>query len=71
MNVLRIAVGDHVVLRKAHACGGSEWTITRVGADVGLVCAKCGRRVLLERLLFERSVRELRRSAATSPQEES
>ena len=63
-------MGDVVRLRKPHACGGSEWTVYRTGVDIGVVCAKCGRRVLIERERFERRARIIRRSAATSPQEE-
>lgn len=71
MEPTKLAVGDRVVLRKVHACGGSEWVVTRIGADVGIVCATCGRRVMLEREVFERRARVIRPSAATSPQEES
>ena len=44
-----INLGDHVRLRKAHPCGGYEWEIVRLGADIGLVCLTCGHRVLLTR----------------------
>jgi hypothetical protein len=44
-----IQVGDRVRLRKAHPCGSAEWIIYRVGADVGLRCTGCGRRVMLTR----------------------
>lgn len=71
MEWLRIAAGDRVRLRKPHPCGGNEWIVCRTGADIGLVCATCGRRVMLERELFERSARLIRPPAATSPQEES
>ena len=56
---MRVVVGMRVRLRKAHPCGGDEWTITRAGADVGMACAKCGRRVLLEREEFERRVKQV------------
>jgi hypothetical protein len=46
--------GDLVRLRKAHPCGGRDWQVTRIGADIGLTCATCGRRVLLTRDEFER-----------------
>ena len=29
--------------RKKHPCGGNTWKIIRVGADVKLECATCGR----------------------------
>jgi len=35
-----------------------EWEVVRVGADIGLKCLKCQRRVLLERRVFERRVKE-------------
>ena len=53
-----IKLGDVVRLRKAHPCGSYEWEVVRVGADIGLKCLKCQRRVLLERSIFERRVKE-------------
>ena len=52
-----IRVGDVVQMRKAHPCGGLEWEVTRVGADIGIRCLTCGRRVLLPRSRFEKRVR--------------
>jgi hypothetical protein len=43
-----------VALRKPHACGGRAWQILRIGADVGLKCATCGRRIEMSRDEFER-----------------
>lgn len=54
-----VVVGMRVRMRKSHPCGGDEWTVTRAGADVGIVCARCGRRVMLEREEFERRVKEV------------
>ena len=55
---IEIKLGDIVRLRKAHACGSYEWEVVRVGADIGLKCLKCQRKVLLERGVFERGVKE-------------
>ena len=44
-----LGIGDVVRLRKPHPCGGYEWQVVRLGADIGLVCLTCGRRVLLTR----------------------
>jgi hypothetical protein len=59
MNVLQVSVGDTATLRKQHPCGGFSWTVTRVGADIGLQCEQCGRRVFLDREEFERRVRRI------------
>ena len=55
--VLELRVGDRLTLAKQHPCGAREWNVTRVGADIGLTCAGCGRRVLLERRELERRFR--------------
>ena len=52
--VVEFAAGDHVRLRKPHPCGASTWKVVRIGADIGLACDGCGRRVLLERRDLER-----------------
>jgi hypothetical protein len=54
-----IKIGDIVRLRKPHPCGSYEWEIIRVGADIGIKCLKCQRRVLLERHNFERRLKEV------------
>jgi hypothetical protein len=56
---IEINLGDVVRMRKAHPCGSYEWEVVRVGADIDLKCLKCQRRVLLERGVFERRVKEL------------
>jgi hypothetical protein len=47
-------LGDIVRLRRAHACGGASWRVDRLGADLGLRCTTCGRRLLLARIEVER-----------------
>ncbi len=59
-DVLRLRVGDVAVMTKPHACGSSEWEIVRVGADIGMRCLGCRRRVLLERPYFTKRVKEIR-----------
>ncbi|MDI3269608.1 MAG: DUF951 domain-containing protein [Bacillota bacterium] len=51
-----LQIGQRVKLRRPHACGGDEWQIFRVGADVGLRCLTCGRRLLLPRGQLERRI---------------
>ncbi len=49
-----VHIDDEVRLRKPHPCGANHWLVVRVGADIGLKCMKCGRRVLLPRSVFEK-----------------
>lgn len=55
--VMEIRLGDVVQLRKVHPCGGYDWEVVRLGADIGMRCVTCRRRVLLERPTFERRVK--------------
>jgi hypothetical protein len=52
--VLELFLGDVVRLRRRHPCGGDEWLVDRLGADIGMRCLACGRHVLLERAVLER-----------------
>ena len=56
---MEIQLGDIVRMKKPHPCGGTDWEITRVGADVKLKCLTCGRVVMLERYVFEKRVKNL------------
>ena len=62
-------VDDQVRLRKAHPCGGTDWVVYRLGADIGLRCGTCGHRVLVPRRELERRVVRLFRPAAPAPSE--
>jgi hypothetical protein len=52
--VLEFLLGDVVRLRRRHPCGGDEWRVDRLGADIGLRCLSCGRHVLIDRRTVER-----------------
>ena len=54
-----VKIGDVVNLRKKHPCGSHEWEVVRVGADIGLKCLKCQRRVLLPRAVFDRKLKAI------------
>ena len=40
-------LGDKIISKKSHACGGNEWQIVRIGADIKIKCTKCGRAIFL------------------------
>jgi hypothetical protein len=44
-----LKLNDLLLLRKPHPCGGFTWKVVRLGADIGVECQTCGRRVLLPR----------------------
>ena len=44
-----IALGDTVVSKKNHPCGGNICQCVRCGADIKLKCLTCGRIIMLDR----------------------
>lgn len=55
--VVDFRMGDVLRLRKGHPCGGFEWEVVRLGADIGVRCLTCGRRVLLGRSVLEKRLK--------------
>lgn len=51
---LELRLGDRIRLRRPHPCGSHDWQVVRLGADIGLVCAGCAHRILMDRLDVER-----------------
>ena len=54
---LQLYLEDVVRLRKPHPCGSVDWTVVRLGADIGLRCHGCGRKVLLPRRTIEKRLK--------------
>jgi hypothetical protein len=61
-----LELDDIVRLRKSHPCGSFEWKIVRLGADIGLECTGCGRRVLLPRRQLARQLKSIQPKASAS-----
>ncbi len=54
--VTELRSGDTVRLKKIHPCGSYQWEVVRLGADIGLRCLGCQRRILMERVVLERKI---------------
>jgi len=59
MPMMHFELGDRFRLRTLHPCGNFDWEVVRLGADIGLRCEKCGRRVLLPRSEVERRTKQV------------
>ena len=58
-NILRIAVGDILELKKAHPCGEKRFRVLRVGSDIRIVCCGCDRDMTLPRIKLEKAVKKI------------
>lgn len=57
--VVAFRMGDSVRLKKRHPCGGFEWEVVRLGADIGIRCFNCRRRVVMPRSTLEKRMKEV------------
>lgn len=63
-------IDDIVRLRKPHPCGSYEWRVVRIGADIGLTCQTCGRRVLLPRRTLEKRLKAFVERGPDAPRDD-
>ncbi len=56
--LVELQMDDIVRLKKPHPCGGSDWRVVRLGADIGLKCQTCGRRIMLPRRELSKRMKE-------------
>ena len=66
--VLEIRMDDVLRLKKPHPCGSFEWRVVRVGADIGLRCLSCNRRITLPRSELERRIKAFVSRGAPMPE---
>lgn len=50
-------IGDKILTKKVHPCGGNCWTIVRLGADIKIKCDKCGHTVMIDGCKFPQIVK--------------
>jgi hypothetical protein len=65
--IVEFRIDDVVRLRKPHPCGGFDWRVVRLGADIGLRCLSCQHRVLLARSELERRLKTFVSRGETPP----
>ena len=64
--ILDVRIGDALVLKKPHPCGSNRWHVVRLGADIGVRCEGCRRRLLMPRPELARRVKSIERGDAES-----
>ena len=52
-------LNDVLILKKQHPCGGVAWEVVRVGADIKIRCATCGKYVNLTRDELKKRIKKI------------
>ncbi len=53
-----LELNDILRMKKPHPCKSYEWRVNRLGADIGLECLGCGRRIMLTRRELSRRLKK-------------
>jgi len=56
-----VRVGDRLIMKKKHPCGGDRFAVLRVGMDFRLRCEGCGHEFMAPRHKIERNVKRVER----------
>ncbi len=67
---MQLFVGDVVMLKKPHPCGGQNWEILRTGIDFRIKCLTCGHSVMLPRTRLEKGIKKIVKRALTPENEQ-
>lgn len=51
--------GDHLIMKKKHPCGASEFYVIRSGMDFKLRCTGCSREFMVSRSKIENKIRQI------------
>lgn len=62
-----VRVGDILVMKKEHPCGGKEFLVLRSGMDFRIRCQKCGREVMVPRAKAEKNIKAIHHPEAENP----
>lgn len=54
-----VRIGDILLMKKPHPCGGKEFSVLRVGMDFKIKCQNCGHEVMLPRIKCEKNIKKI------------
>ena len=59
MNIVHFTVGDTLVMKKPHPCGGNTFKVLRCGSDIRIVCLVCSRDVTVPRIKLDKNIKNV------------
>ena len=59
MEIIRLSVGDRILMKKKHPCSADIFQVLRVGSDVRVKCTGCGRDMTLPRVSIEKMIKKV------------
>lgn len=54
-----VRVGDTLIMKKKHPCGGNQFLVLRSGMDFRIRCTTCGRELMVPRAKCEKNIKNI------------
>ena len=54
-----VRIGDVLLMKKNHPCGGTKFVVLRSGMDFKLRCKKCGHEIEIPRSKAEKNIKQI------------
>lgn len=59
MTIIKLSVGDKILMKKKHPCSSDVFTVARIGSDVRIICDGCARDLTLPREALEKMIKKV------------
>lgn len=59
MKIIKIEVGDILLMKKPHPCGNDTFEVLRIGSDIRIKCTGCGRDLTIPRVKLEKNIKRI------------
>lgn len=59
MSIIKLSVGDRIIMKKKHPCSSDTFSIARVGSDIRIICEGCSRDLTLPREALEKMIKKV------------
>lgn len=66
MEIIKIEVGDILLMKKPHPCGEHKFRVLRTGSDIRIICCGCGRDVTVPRVKLEKNIKKVNPDASST-----
>lgn len=57
--IIKFTVGDTLVMKKNHPCGGNRMLVLYAASDIKVRCMGCGHEVMVPRIKLEKRIKEV------------
>ena len=59
MQIIKLSVGDRIVMKKKHPCSSDTFTVIRIGSDVRIICCGCNRDLTIPRESLDKMIKKV------------